>query len=77
VPESGSPYLLAATDGITGVEPLRTDGTVAGTYLLQDLAEGPGSSQSAVAIEAGGLLYLVVNDGQHGAELWTIPVSGL
>jgi ELWxxDGT repeat protein len=49
----------------------KSDGTEAGTALIKDLKATPTGSMSAYGLTAGtDLLYLLVNDGVHGAELW-------
>lgn len=40
----GDVVVFAGSDSETGIEPWRTDGTVAGTYRLADLSPGPSSS---------------------------------
>jgi ELWxxDGT repeat protein len=54
----------------TGIEPWTTDGTAAGTNLLQDINPGEGNSSSPFNVfEFNGALYFTANDG--AAELWT------
>lgn len=61
---------FAASDGVTGVELWRSDGTEAGTYLVKDIRpQGPGSYPGSMFI-SGDTLFFVANDGAHGPELW-------
>jgi ELWxxDGT repeat protein len=36
----GDGLVFAADDGVTGLEPWRSDGTAAGTYPLADISDG-------------------------------------
>ena len=68
----GGALYFQATDGTSGVELWRTDGTTDGTTLVRDINPGTGSSTPAATPMAslGGALYFRANDGVHGAELW-------
>lgn len=59
-----------ASDGVTGTELWRTDGTVAGTSLVMDINPGDGSSGPSRFIVLGSYLYFRANDGEVGIELW-------
>lgn len=62
--------IFAASDGVTGSELWRSDGTEAGTYLIKDIhPEGPGSYPHSMFI-SGDTLFFVADDGTHGPELW-------
>src|SRR5262245_30129126 len=57
-----------------GVELWRTDGTVAGTRLVRDIAPGPDSSHPGRIGGTGafvGRLYFAASDREHGFELWS------
>lgn len=62
-------------DGIHGQELWRSDGTVAGTFLLADLcpglcgAEAFGSVYGRMAV-VGERVFFTADDGVHGTELW-------
>ncbi|HYV17548.1 MAG TPA: ELWxxDGT repeat protein [Verrucomicrobiae bacterium] len=70
--------LFGADDGIHGWEMWRSDGTAAGTFLLQDIRPGQESGLMTsyrselvwVNKASGGLMYFIANDGVHGFELW-------
>lgn len=65
--------VFGASDTEHGVELWATDGTKDGTRLLKDIwpIRGPNpSSDPGQLISVGGLLFFVVNDATHGAELW-------
>ena len=69
----GDMLFFFATDGSTGRELWKSDGTNAGTKLVKDIqpgsADGPiGGSRMMAAI--GNTLFFVANDGVSGAELW-------
>lgn len=70
---------FAANDGVHGREIWRTNGTEAGTALLEDIYPGASSSgdtmlyTSAVPYSltrAAGKLFFAANDGVAGTELW-------
>jgi len=60
----------AATDGVTGIELWRSDGTVAGTTRVRDIFPGDQDSKPGSLTVVGSFLYFVANDGDHGVELW-------
>ena len=63
---------FGATDGVHGRELWRSDGTVAGTALVADLAPGfaAGAPRSNLLVWDG-RLYFAADDGMHGPELWS------
>lgn len=68
--------VFAADDGVHGLEPWRSDGTAAGTVLLGDIHPGlDASSPGPFTPVAGGLVLAGADDGEHGRELWAIPVE--
>lgn len=56
-----------ADNGTHGAEPWRTDGTVAGTYMLRDCEPGSGSSAFSDPVGLNGQLYFL---GSSGNTLW-------
>ncbi len=69
----GGKLVFTANDGIHGTELWITDGTSEGTMLLKDIhpERGPNPSSDPQGLTAvGDLLFFVVNDAKHGAELW-------
>ncbi len=71
---------FSATDGASGVELWKSDGTEAGTMLVKDIYPGstmgpygdgtPNSSYVNHFVNVNGTLYFVADDGVHGRELW-------
>lgn len=53
-----------------------TDGTVAGTGVVQDLHPGPGSSEPAQLLALPDRLLFSANDGVIGRELWAVHAEG-
>jgi ELWxxDGT repeat protein len=73
-------FYFSASDGLSGLEPWRTDGTASGTIRIRDIGLGPlgwsgVSSTPTFFVLSGGLIYFVARDPQLGVELWAIPVS--
>jgi ELWxxDGT repeat protein len=75
----GGQALFAASDGSTGVELWKSDGTVSGTALVKDINPGStltggvstfNSSNPTDLVAAGGYVYFAANDGADGAQLW-------
>ncbi len=66
----------AAAPGTLGRELWRSDGTEAGTVLVQDIYQGvnssgiPYNSEPKNLFDANGVLYFTADDGIHGRELW-------
>lgn len=67
------PLLFAASDGSSGLELWRTDGTAEGTVRVTDLAPGIASSSPAWMAPSGRYLYFQADDLTTGAELWALP----
>jgi ELWxxDGT repeat protein len=69
---NGGLVVFSASSG-SGREPWVSDGTVAGTLALGDLAPGAANSLQLLQerfVTAGNLTYFAANDGVHGDELW-------
>jgi ELWxxDGT repeat protein/VCBS repeat-containing protein len=69
--------IFAADDGRSGKELWQTDGTVAGTQILQDIAPGARSSNPAELRVVGSTLVFAANDGTSGTELWAAPIANM
>jgi ELWxxDGT repeat protein len=61
---------FAGVDEEHGVEPWSTDGTAAGTWLVEDVNAGPGDSLPREFTEVGDALFFTATDVAHGMELW-------
>ena len=75
-PGSGEVLVFPAVDPLLGLEPWRTDGTEAGTYLLADLLPGGASSKAGQTgggfVRVGTRLFTAADDGIHGTELHAV-----
>jgi ELWxxDGT repeat protein len=67
---AGSLFFVA-WDPEHGAELWRTDGTAAGTVLVDDVNPGPASSRISGLTLVDGRLFFAATDGEHGVELWT------
>lgn len=65
----GSSLYFSATDGVTGFELWKTDGTAQGTTPVSDIYPGPSSSDLEL-FGASTALFLKADDGTNGSELW-------
>jgi ELWxxDGT repeat protein len=66
---------FAASDGSSGVEPWRSDGTAAGTWQVGDISPGTASSNPATFALSGTTVFFSANDGVTGRELWSAPTA--
>jgi ELWxxDGT repeat protein len=61
---------FVATDGSSGFELWKSDGTPEGTVLVKDINPGAGSAAPGNLTTANGTLFFHADDGSHGGELW-------
>ena len=66
----GTRVFFAADDGVHGRELWTSDGTAAGTGMVEDILPGPGSSVPRELAVVDGLLLFAAHDGVHGVEPW-------
>ena len=72
----GSKLVFFADDGVAGIEPWVSDGTPAGTSLLNDIWVGanggfnPGCAECNAISGGPGVVYFSASDGASGAKLW-------
>src|SRR5204862_7782346 len=57
-------------DPTHGSEPWVSDGTLAGTHLLADVAVGTGGSAAGNFKRVGNKVWFVATDATHGTEPW-------
>jgi large repetitive protein len=63
-------FFFSGTDGITGRELWRTDGTANGTRLVRDIWPGSDGSDPLYFRKLGNNIYFSAHDGVHDRELW-------
>lgn len=71
----GNRLFFGASNGLTGIEPMASDGTLAGTVALGDLWLGANSGfplgcVDCNAIAIGGTAYFTAFEGSGGSRLW-------
>ncbi len=66
---------FSSNDGTHGNELWQSDGTAAGTYLVDDINPGAASSDPTPLAVLSGQLVLAANDGTHGSELMKVVAS--
>ena len=69
--------VFAANDDVHGMELWVSDGSEAGTRMLQDIAVGSESSNPTGFTRSGDLVYFSADEGETGQELWAISVEEL
>ncbi|NJK82121.1 MAG: hypothetical protein HC914_20605, partial [Chloroflexaceae bacterium] len=66
---------FTADDGSSGRELWRSDGTAAGTVLVQDIYPGAAGSDPQDIELVDGILYFTADTGVDGRSLWTVPAQ--
>jgi ELWxxDGT repeat protein len=66
----GGTLFFAATDGVTGVELWKSDGTEDGTVLVKDIQAGSLGSGPWALVAVGNRVFFTADDGIHGREVW-------
>ena len=61
---------FAASDGNTGLELWKSDGTAAGTVLVKDVNSGAADSKPSFFFNVNGTLFFFADNGYTGTELW-------
>lgn len=72
----GNTLFFTANDGVNGVELWKSDGTEAGTILVQDIRPGALNSSPDLLTVVNGTLFFVANDGVNGSALWKTTAAG-
>ena len=62
--------IFSASDPVNGTEERKTDGTVNGTGLIKDIAEGSPDSSFGNGVISNGRFYFSSGDNIHGSEPW-------
>ncbi|HSK74854.1 MAG TPA: ELWxxDGT repeat protein, partial [Thermoanaerobaculia bacterium] len=73
---AGGRLFFPGHDGEHGIELWESDGTAAGTRMVEDIAPGPSSSRPAEISALGNRIFFSANDGIHGREPWVLPLTG-
>lgn len=69
--------VFAASNGVSGTELWKTNGTAEGTVQMQDINPGTSSSTPDQFTISGSFVYFTANNGANGKELWALTLSAL
>lgn len=69
--------VFAASNGVSGTELWKTNGTADGTAQIQDINPGGSSSTPDQFTVSGNFVYFTANNGANGKELWALALSAL
>ncbi len=72
----GKTLYFTGTDGTTGCELWKSDGTAAGTRAVKDVNLGAASSDIQQMTTVGNLVFFTAEDEYHGRELWRTDGTG-
>jgi ELWxxDGT repeat protein len=72
---AGGRVFFSARDGLHGWELWESDGTAAGTRMVEDLNPGPFSSVPSGFVPSGSNLFFADDDGVTGFEPWVFPLE--
>ncbi|HEX5152645.1 MAG TPA: ELWxxDGT repeat protein [Parafilimonas sp.] len=67
---SGNWLYFVASNDVHGEELWKTDGTVANTMLVKDIAPGYSGSNISGLTDVSGEMFFIADDGMHGSTLW-------
>jgi ELWxxDGT repeat protein len=73
----GGTLYFSANDGSSGFELWKSDGTEAGTVLVEDLTGDSGGADPREITLVGGRLYVAATDDLFGRELWSGVLGSL
>jgi len=69
--------VFAASNGVSGTELWKTNGSADGTLQIQDINPGSSSSTPDQFTVSGNFVYFTANNGANGKELWALALSTL
>jgi ELWxxDGT repeat protein len=67
---AGNTLYFTGSNGSHGIELRKSNGTEAGTTMVEDIRPGKDGSTPTNLTPVGNTLFFIANDGSHGSELW-------